>query len=178
MKSGTTLDFDALVESYYQPVFTFAVKLCGRLDGALELTQHTFCLALNRQRSFGKQKNAKPLLFNLLFREFLKEKWRVGASTRSVLSRRRVSNQAASSPILTALTKVRKELQAPLILFYAKDFSLSQIAECLGISFAAALKLLSQGREEMSTALASSVARVALHSSAGAKHRGTLPLAA
>jgi RNA polymerase sigma-70 factor (ECF subfamily) len=159
MKPGTALDFETLVGKYYQPVFTLAVKLCGQLDRALELTQHTFCLALNHESYFGGTQSAKSWLFTLLFREFLKERRLEGVSTSSIIPQGRCTKQAASTPILAALTKVRKELQAPLILFYAKDFSFSQIADYLGISVDAVLTLLSKGREELSLALAPIIAR-------------------
>jgi len=171
MKPGTALDFETLVERYYQPVFTFAVKLCGQLGRALELTQHTFCAALNRETFFGEPQNTQTWLFTLLFCEFLKESRRARASTSSIILPRRARKQAASTPIFAALTKVRKELQAPLILFYAKDLSFSQIADYLGISVEAVLKLLSQGREELSTALASTAAQSAAPPSRGKWHR-------
>ena len=178
MKPGNALDFETLVERYYQPVFTFAVKLCGQLDRALELTQNTFCLALKRASYFGETQSAKSWLLTLLFREFLKEKRLEGGSTSSIIPQGRATKQAASIPIFAALAKVRKELQAPLILFYAKDLSFSQIADYLGISVEAVLKLLSQGRGELSLALVPSVARGTVRLSGRSKHRGVLPLAA
>jgi DNA-directed RNA polymerase specialized sigma24 family protein len=114
----------------------------------------------------------------MLFREFLKEKRLEGISTSSIIPQGRCTKQAASTPILAALTKMRKELQAPLILFYAKDFSFSQIAEYLGISVAAVLKLLSKGREELSLAVIPSVARSTASLARHSRHRRGLPLAA
>jgi len=166
MKPGTALDFETLVESYYQPVFTFAVRLCGQLDRALELTQHTFCLALNHQRYLAESQSAKGWLYTLVFREFLKERRSEGTPTPSFASQPRLSKPAAASPILAALTKVRQELRAPLILFYAKEWSFSQIAEHLGISVEAVLTLLSKGREELALALAPSITEVADRSTA------------
>jgi RNA polymerase sigma factor (sigma-70 family) len=155
MKPETALDFETLVETHYQPVFSFAVRLCGRFDRALELTQHTFCLALTHENAFGDRQSVKPWLLTILFREFLKERRLEGSSTPSV-SQRRSTKQAASTSILTAVAKLRKELQAPLILFYAKDFSFSQIADYLGIPVAAVLRRLSQGREEIETSACAS----------------------
>ena len=155
MKPGTILDFETLVELYYQPVFTLAVKLCGKLDRALELTQHTFCLALNRQAYLGETHRAKGWLLTLLFREFLKDR-RFKKDPGTVEYRLK---QGAATQFVGALKKVREELRAPLILFYAKDFSWSQIADYLGISMEEVLTLLSKGREEMSLAVTPSVSR-------------------
>jgi RNA polymerase sigma-70 factor (ECF subfamily) len=158
MKSGSALNFETLVELYYQPVFTFAVKLCGKLEQALELTQHTFCLALNHENYWGETRCAKNWLFTLLFREFLKERRLETEPTSLFALPRHPSKARATTPFVEALIKVRRELRAPLVLFYAKDLSFSQIADHLGISVESVLTLLSKGREELSLALASSVA--------------------
>ena len=181
MKPGTLLDFDTLVELYYQPVFTFAVKLCGKLDCALELTQHAFCLALNHGSYLGETQSAKSWLYTLLFREFLKERRLGGELKSSFAPQGQPSRPGVVTPILAALTKVPKELRAPLILFYAKDFSFSQIADYLGIPVEAVLTLLSKGREELSLALAPIVARGSRplnRSSERTQRLGSLPLAA
>ena len=178
MKPGTALDFETLVERYYQPVFSFAVKLCGQLDRALELTQHTFCRALNHESYFGETQSAKSWLFNLLFCEFLRERRLDRPLLFSVTPQGRSATQTASTPILAALRKVRKELQAPLLLFYAKDLSFSQTADYLGIPVDAVLKLLSQGREELSLAVTPSVSRDTASLAGRSRHRRGLPLAA
>jgi DNA-directed RNA polymerase specialized sigma24 family protein len=74
MRPKADFDFETLVELYYRPVFAFAARLCGQLDRALELTQHTFCLALNRQEYFEDRDAVKGWLFTLAFSEFLKER--------------------------------------------------------------------------------------------------------
>src|SRR5262245_4499522 len=155
MKTVTALDFETLVELYYQPVFAFAIKLCGKIEQALELTQHTFCLALSHERFLRERHNAKSWLFTLVFREFLKER---RFKTKSISSRNdrngRRSEIRSATPIVDALRKVRSELRGPLVLFYARDLSFSQIAEFLGTSVEAVLTLLSKGREELGLALA------------------------
>jgi DNA-directed RNA polymerase specialized sigma24 family protein len=127
------LDFETLVELYYQPVFTFALKLCGKLERALELTQHTFCLALNRDLNGEEANSLKGQLLTILFREFLKQE--------------RFNRKPAS-----------KELRTPSELFYKRDFSCSQIADYLGISMDAVLTRLSKGWEELNVALAPAAA--------------------
>ena len=65
-------NFESLVSAYYRPLLKFAVSLCGDLEIALNLTQHTFCLALRRREVLGKRKT-KQWLFTILFSEFLKK---------------------------------------------------------------------------------------------------------
>jgi len=158
MKPGAPLDFETLVELYYQPVFAFAMKLCGRLEQALELTQHTFCQALNRQSYLREAQRAKSWLFTLLFREFLKERRSEGGPMPTGRVPR-PSSTSAAAPVFDALARMNAELRGPLVLFYAKDLSFSQIADSLGISVEAVLTLLSKGREELTLTLAQSDSR-------------------
>jgi RNA polymerase sigma factor (sigma-70 family) len=153
MRSRAGFDFETLVELYYQPVFTFAVRLCGKLDHALELTQHTFCLALSRQSYLEGKGKATGWLFTLLFREFLKEK-AFKKEPKPFSARDAEQSKPQPAFILDALEKVREDLREPLFLFYTKDFSCSQISDYLGISIEAVLKRLSQGRDELNLALA------------------------
>lgn len=144
------------MELYYQSVFRFAVKLCGKLEQALELTQHTFCLALNHDYYLREAKRAKSWLFTLLFLEFLKVRRRERHASRVVAAPGPRSTKRATAPLVDAFTKVHEELRTPLLLFYAKDFSFSQVADYLGMSVEAVLTLLAKGRSELRLAIATS----------------------
>jgi len=155
MKPAVALDFETLVELYYQPIFTFAVRLCGGLEQALELTQRTFCQALNHKSYLGGTQRAKAWLFTLLFREFLKQRRKESESTSPCGG----SSRPGATRELNAMAKMPKWLRDPLVLFYAKDFSFSQIADYLGISLETVLTLLAKGREELRFAFAPSGTR-------------------
>ena len=146
--------FENLVELYYQPVFHFASCLCGTLERALELTQHTFCLALSRQSYFGGTQAAESWLYTLLFREFLKEKrHRTLALSNSAFTKSSetsadcgtTANSKRATRNSIVPTRLREESQIPLILFHHMDFSCSEIADYLGISMEAVLTHLSRG---------------------------------
>jgi len=174
MKPALAVDFDTLIELYYQPVFTFAVKLCGGLEQALVLTQHAFCQALNHKSYLGGTQRAKAWLFTLLFREFLKQRREEGTSPTGPV-------QPGSTPVLNGMAKMRKGLRDPLVLFYAKDFSFSQIADYWGISLEEVLTLLAKGREELRFALAPSrmrSSRLRTYSPARVRRAETWPIAA
>jgi len=157
MRLIPAMDFETLVESSYRPVFHFALSLCGKFERALELTQHTFCLALSRQSYFGETQIAQGWLLTLLFREFLKEKrHQAFALSRSdpvesngiPVVRGKVANSGSVTPTTIVPTKLGDESQIPLILFHQLDFSCSQIADYLGISMDVVLTRLAQGRNE------------------------------
>jgi DNA-directed RNA polymerase specialized sigma24 family protein len=128
-----------------------------------------------------RTQSAKSWLYTLALREFLKEERFKKEPTSSFALREHPSKPNGATPILAGLTKVRKEFRTPLVLFYAKDFSFSQIADYLGISVETVLTLLSKGREELSIGLAPFVARGSRpldRSSERTRRPGILPLAA
>ena len=69
--------FDKLVELHYPPLFHFATRLCSSPENALELTQRTFHVALNRSRDLPVPTNVRAWLFAILFREYLEHRPRV-----------------------------------------------------------------------------------------------------
>jgi RNA polymerase sigma-70 factor (ECF subfamily) len=68
---------DDLLEVYYLPLFRFAVRLCGSPTRALQLTQRTFNLALDRSRDLPVPANIRAWLFSILFRNFLESRPRL-----------------------------------------------------------------------------------------------------
>lgn len=71
MQEPTLSRFDKFVELYYQPLFRFAARLCGRPDKAMILTHRTFYLAVDRSRDLPVPTNVQAWLFAILFRQFL-----------------------------------------------------------------------------------------------------------
>jgi DNA-directed RNA polymerase specialized sigma24 family protein len=74
MNATIAPDYESLIESYYQPLFRFAVCLCGNLESALELTQHTFYLAVERREPLQEAAKARQWLFTILFSEFIQKR--------------------------------------------------------------------------------------------------------
>jgi DNA-directed RNA polymerase specialized sigma subunit, sigma24 homolog len=74
MNAKTAPDYEALIESYYGPLFRFAMSLCGNLESALELTQQTFRKAMERCEPLQEASKARQWLFTILFSEFLQKR--------------------------------------------------------------------------------------------------------
>jgi len=68
---------DDLLEAYYLPLFQFAVRLCGSPTKALQLTQRTFRLALDRSQDLPVPANVRGWLFSILFHDFLEHRPRL-----------------------------------------------------------------------------------------------------
>ena len=69
--------FDKLVELHYPSLFHFAARLCSSPENALELTQRTFHVALDRSRDLPVPTNVRAWLFAILFHEYLERRPRV-----------------------------------------------------------------------------------------------------
>jgi DNA-directed RNA polymerase specialized sigma24 family protein len=67
---------DDLLEVYYLPLFRFAVRLCGSPTKALQLTQRTFNLALDRSQDLPVPTNVRGWLFSILFHDYLENRSR------------------------------------------------------------------------------------------------------
>ena len=65
---------DDLLEVYYLPLFRFAVRLCGSPTRALQLTQRTFNLAVERSQDLPVPANVRAWLFSILFHNFLENR--------------------------------------------------------------------------------------------------------
>jgi DNA-directed RNA polymerase specialized sigma24 family protein len=76
MTPVTQCPVEKLVERYYQPVFRFAMRLCGDPACAMMLTQCTFRVALDRNRTLPVPANRRAWLFTLLFHRFLEARQR------------------------------------------------------------------------------------------------------
>jgi RNA polymerase sigma-70 factor, ECF subfamily len=71
MRTADNYQIDQVVDRYYQPLFRFAVRLCGSPVKAMELTQRTFRQALDRKQSLPVPSNLRAWLFAILFHDYL-----------------------------------------------------------------------------------------------------------
>lgn len=77
MRKSCPSPSDHLIEVYYRPLFRFAVRLCGSPARAMELTQRTFRLALDRSQHLPVPANVRGWLFSILFHDFLESRPRL-----------------------------------------------------------------------------------------------------
>jgi len=72
MQTTATPRFNRIIERYYQPLFRFAVALCGDPEAALVFTQRTFQLAHECAPHRKDKSGISQWLFTILFTQFLK----------------------------------------------------------------------------------------------------------
>ncbi len=153
-------DFLTLVETFYQPLYRFALGLARDESQAADLTQQTFYLWALRGHQLRDGTKAKAWLFTTLRREFLRGRWRqtrfpqvelgpwleADATTSADAS---VVDTLDGATVMRALQDVTEIYREPLLLFYLRDFSYAEIASVLGIRLGTVMSRLSRGKAEL-----------------------------
>src|SRR5271169_1856692 len=70
-EQSVSLDFENLVESYYRPLYQFALSLTQAEADACDLTQQTFYIWATKGHQLRDTSKVKSWLFTTLHREFL-----------------------------------------------------------------------------------------------------------
>ena len=66
------LEFNQIVNDYYQPLYRFGYSLAGNESDAADLTQQTFMIWAEKGSSLRDKSKVKSWLFTTLYREFLR----------------------------------------------------------------------------------------------------------
>lgn len=141
-------------------VFSFLLSRCGSRPLAEDLTAETF-LAANRKLASGEGANLSRGWLFTVARHRLIDHWR----SESARSRRmeRLQSEALrvhestgtsasadgidqESSTAEALASLSERYRAALVLRYLEDFSVSEVADALGLSYKAAESVLSRAR--------------------------------
>jgi RNA polymerase sigma-70 factor (ECF subfamily) len=153
---------DSLVELHYQPLFRFALRLCGAPETASDLTQQAFYLALRNCGQLRKPSKFKPWLFSILFREFLQRRRRETRFRHDSLDdcdqdlpsfTPNPFNRLDGLTIRRALDELPETFRAVLRLYYLEDLSYREIAAHLGIPIGTVMSRLSRGKQLLREAL-------------------------
>lgn len=158
MDNPTNLNFDEIVNAYYQPLYRFAYSLAKNEHEAGDLTQQTFFIYAEKGNSLRDKSKVKPWLFTTLYREFLRRKRKdqrmdsyepemLEAVSGSVEPRIRRSLDANLA--VEALEEVDEVYRHPLSLFYLKDLSYKEIAEVLDVPIGTIMSRLSRGKAQL-----------------------------
>lgn len=156
------LDFNHLVEEYYQPLYRFAMSLARNQDEACDLTQQTFALWAAKGYQLRDKTKVKTWLFTTLYREFIGTRRRQKRYPHEELTETHyeetqlhpsVVDSLDSQLALEALAQTEERYRAPLTLFYLQQHSYQEIAEILDIPIGTVMSRLSRGKEKLRQAL-------------------------
>ncbi|MCL4181469.1 MAG: sigma-70 family RNA polymerase sigma factor [Verrucomicrobia bacterium] len=68
------LDYDAIVDQFYEGLYRFALGLSGKASDAADLTQETYHILLVKGDRIRDPNRVKSWLFTTLYREFLRRR--------------------------------------------------------------------------------------------------------
>lgn len=152
------MNFQALVDEYYTPLYRFAYSLAKNEHEAGDLTQQTFYIFAEKGDSIKDASKIKSWLFTTLYREFL----RVRKRGQRMDSHENELLEAESEPVETdvaesmdaglaveALQEVDEVYRVPLTLFYLKSHSYKEIADILEVPIGTVMSRLSRGKSQL-----------------------------
>ncbi|HWQ90105.1 MAG TPA: RNA polymerase sigma factor [Clostridia bacterium] len=156
------LDFQAVVEAHYAPLFRFAMSLTRTENDAADLVQGTFLVWATKGHQLQDQSRVKSWLFTTLHRRFLETERRG-----SRFPHQEISEVAGELPILESnlvdhldaqqavelLSQVDPQFKAAVALFYLEDYSYPEIARILEVPLGTVKSRISRGIGQLRTLL-------------------------
>jgi RNA polymerase sigma-70 factor, ECF subfamily len=143
-----------LIDSHYESLYRYAVRLSGSAAEAEDLTQETFGKVLTRLPQLRDADRARPWLFRILRNEYLHRR-------RDEKRERLLPLDSVAEPptpdgptvpdvdpaaIQAALADLDETFRTPLILFYFEDFSYRDIAEQMDLPIGTVMSRLARGK--------------------------------
>ena len=153
-------DFQDLVDTYYQPLFRFALSLACNENDACDLVQQTFSIWAKKGHQLRDPKLAKTWLFTTLRREFLNTRRKSARIADEPPEDDDVvfePHQAESTDADTVMEKLQElplEYREPIVLFYLKEISYAEIAEILEVPIGTVMSRLSRAKSRLRKLLA------------------------
>jgi RNA polymerase sigma-70 factor (ECF subfamily) len=151
------LDFDKIVDDYYQPLYRFALSLAKQEGDAADLVQQTFALWARHGHQLRDESKVKTWLFTTLRREFLATIRRSARYSDEPLPEDGEETaltpaQAEEIDAATVLEKLQQlplEYREPLTLFYLKQTSYAEIAGILDLPIGTVMSRLSRAKSRL-----------------------------
>ena len=151
-------EFEDLVSAHYENLYRFAFSLCRSESEAADLTQQTFLRWAQRGFQLRDRSKAKTWLFTTLYREFLGGQRRTtrfphiemdDAGAELPYLEPETVNAMDGQSVLEALNGLDETYRAPLMLFYLKEHSYTEIASILDIPIGTVMSRLSRGKDQL-----------------------------
>ena len=158
------IDFESLVNRYYQPLYQFAFSLTHREAEAGDLTQQTFLVWARKGHQLRDASKVKTWLFTTLHREFLKGRRRETRFPHQEIESSEhelpaiapaMVDQLDAHDVVEALAQVNELYQAPVALFYLEDLSYKEIAEALAVPIGTVQSRIARGKVQLQQLLLS-----------------------
>ena len=149
---GSPQTVQRLVDEHYVALYRYAYRLSGSAADAEDLTQEAFCTAQLNFRQLRDPNRAKPWLFAILRRSFLKrlrdEKTCVSLDGLGDLPEPLPEALPEIDPeqLQQALNDLPEDFRNPIILYYFEDFSYREIAEQMDLPIGTVMSRLARAK--------------------------------
>lgn len=152
------LDFQDLVDRFYEGLYRFAWSLARNEADACDLTQQTFAIWARKGHQLRDSSKVRSWLFTTLYREFVTT-WRhqaqfphqeLDVQHEEVASTEpRIVEEMDGRTVLQTLSKVESVYRAPLTLFYLEQHSYKEIAEILDVPIGTVMSRIARGKQQL-----------------------------
>lgn len=152
------MDFEALVSTYYRPLYQFAYSLARAEADACDLTQQTFYIWAEKGHQLRDEAKVKTWLFTTLHREFLRSRRRQTRFPHVDLEAAEaelpslppaVAQNLDAGMLMQMLAQVDEVYQAPLSLCYLEQHSYQEIAEILEVPVGTVQSRIARGKAQL-----------------------------
>lgn len=155
----TKEEFTAVVDRWYDPLYRFAISLCGNPEDALDLTQNAFQKFARNTDKIREISKAKSWLFSVAHREFIDGYRHAKRFPKTELdsaplptddsSKNTAERSLDASLALQALSLLDERFRAPITLFYLEDFSYKEISETLSLPIGTVMSRLRRAKDQL-----------------------------
>ena len=158
MGQNPNINFEAIVNNYYQSLYRFGYSLAKNEHEASDLTQQAFFIYAEKGDTLREPEKVKSWLFTTLYREFLRRRTKNARMTQyepesleniGGTTDPHVQQAADGNLAIEALEDVDEVYREPLTLFYLQDLSYKEIAEVLDVPIGTVMSRLSRGKAQL-----------------------------
>lgn len=159
--------FTAVVDRWYDPLYRFAISLCGNPEDAMDLTQNAFQKFARNKDKIQDIAKAKSWLFSVAHREFIDGYRHAKRFPKTALdsapvptddkSKHTAERSLDASLALDALSQLDERFRAPITLFYLEEFSYKEISETLSLPIGTVMSRLRRAKDQLRQILESPI---------------------
>jgi len=152
------VDFEALVELHYGPLYRFAMSLTRTESDACDLVQQTFLTWATKGHQLQDVSKVKSWLFTTLHRAFLESRRRLTRFPHVEIGEAEAElpnvepdlvSRLDAQDVLQLLSQVDEQFQAAVALFYLEDYSYNEIASILEIPLGTVKSRIARGLAQL-----------------------------
>ncbi len=149
------VDFEQVVNSYYEALYRFALSLAQNEAEACDLTQDTFYTFATKGHQLRDKARVKTWLFTTLHRKFLGARRHSNRFPHCEINETsdalpvvtpNMVNEMDARTVWDALTELDEIYRAPLTLLYLQEHSYREIGEMLDIPLGTVMSRISRGK--------------------------------